>query len=159
MSLRDDILPSIDDIRAIPGQLGLHRFRVYRVTETWSSVNGREPRVGHGPKTTTEVLLSVGGENVHARQATEADAKHVLGNGELFYPGDWIVGPLTPAHVAGGYEPAGFDGTAGSATQIWYRIEGDVFPGGSAYFQAIKKSADAPFRITLYLRRVNATPK
>lgn len=153
MSFVDDLLPTLDAIRAIPGDLGLHPFTVTRVTKTWASGT-----VGHGSATTTEQALTVGGQNPHVRNATEDEIKHLLGAGSLFKPGTLLVGPLTPEFAGGGYDVDGFDASSGVATQVLYRVTGAGFPAAGRLYRVAKFDASRPMRITMVLEPASNAP-
>lgn len=153
MSLRDDLLPTLDAIRGIPGDLGLHPYALTRVTKTWAS-----GIISHGAVVTVETSLTCDGQNPHIRDATEDEIKHALGSGALFKPGMLMVGPLTPSFSGGGYASSGFDAAAGVATQILYRVTGGDMPSGGRLYRAVKIDTTHPLRITMVLEPAANAP-
>lgn len=149
MSLRDDLLPLVDEIRAIPGDLGLRRFTVTRVTRTYTSGT-----VGRKPYTDVELALDNGGQNIKATLASEKQIQQILGSGHVMKPGTWLIGPITPDFSGGGTSPDGFDVATGTAAQIFYKITGPGLPTGGGMFRAktAAPSTDGKsFRHTLVL--------
>ena len=43
MSLRDDLIPVIDELRGLPNDFGLRRFSVVLRRRVWSGKNGEQP--------------------------------------------------------------------------------------------------------------------
>lgn len=133
MSFRDDLLPLVDEIRAIPGDLGLRRFTVTRITRTYASGT-----VGRGAAVDTTLVLDNGGQNVKANLATENQISQILGSGHVLKPGTWIIGPITPDFAGGGTSPDGFDVATGTAAQILYKLTGPGLPATGTMFRAAK---------------------
>lgn len=159
MTLRDDLLPAVDAIRAIPGELGLRRFTVSRITKTWAS--GTVGRTHASDATATSVLQYNGSHNVKATLANERQLQQLLGSGHLFKAGTWIVGPVTPDFVGGGYGPDGFEVATGTAATVLYKLEGPGLPSGGTMFRAAKLAASADgksFRHMLVLEPASNSP-
>lgn len=143
MSFASDLQPVLDDIRGIPGELGLHPFTVTRLTRTWASGT-----VGHGTYTEASTVLRVGGQNPHVKESSEDAIRHLLGSGSLFREGEWIIGPLTP-DVSVDLDAVDVD--AGTAAQILYKIEGQGFPSGGKLFRARSVKKDSMLRVNIVL--------
>jgi hypothetical protein len=92
MSFASDLRADLDDIRAIPGDLGLRPYTVTLVIETWDGA-----RVGDGTKTTTRTTLLVGGQPPKVQSVSQQD---IVAGG--YMSGDFKVGPFTPPFVGGG---------------------------------------------------------
>lgn len=145
MSLKDDLLPLIDDLRSIPGELG---FRPYSVTiriTTWSG-----QRVGEGTSTITETRLLVGGQNPKVREVRNKD--DVVGN--VDYSNTlWEIGPITPAFPGGGYDLGVLnpknDGTS-KTTQ--YILRGPRLPPNGLICQRTEDDVDRPLRATIRVK-------
>lgn len=148
MSFASDLLPTLDDIRAIPGELGLHPIRVTRILKTWPSVRGQ------GTPTSTETVLLVGGQNPHVRESTDDAIRQLFGSMTTqFREGEWLVGPVTPNFDAGGYDPAGFDITL-ATQEIFYKLDQGTFGSTGMLFRARTSKKDSPLRITLVLEPI-----
>lgn len=99
MSLVSDLLPMIDELRGLPGQLGARPFTSVRLrTRTWS---GQRP--GDGTPTDVFVALETGGEAVGVRNLS---SREVYASAGRYTDADYRLGPLTPAFDGGGYTPA-----------------------------------------------------
>lgn len=97
MALKDDLLPLLDELRGIPGELG---FRPYQVEVRKVSWSGSRP--GQGTRTITSTPLLVGnGQDPKVRSVTRKDV--VAGTIEAV-EGQWDIGPLTPAFAGGGVD-------------------------------------------------------
>jgi len=156
MALREDLLPAVDEIRAIPGDLGLRRFTVTRITRTYTS-----GVVGRKPFTDVELALDNGGQNVKATLATEKQIQQILGSGHIMKAGTWLVGPVTPDFVGGGTSPDGFDVATGTAAQIFFKLTGPGLPSGGTMFRAktaAMSSDGKSFRHTLVLEPGSDVP-
>ena len=139
MSLRDDLLPLIDSIRGIPGDLGLRRHVVTIRVRTWSG-----ERVGLGTRLDTETVLSVGA-GAYNPKVTRVSQKDIVASGGLYQSNDVKVGPLTPEYLGGGAAVAVLDPetTPMLPKEILFRIEGDGYPDGGAWFEKISTEAGA----------------
>ena len=142
MSFASDLRADLDDVRAIPGDLGLRPYTVNLVTRVWTGA-----RVGMGTSTTTRTALLVGGQNPHVTQVTQQD---ITAGG--YSAGDFKVGPLTPPFVGGGYATTDLDPPQdGSAREVWYELTG---PSPATTLQTLEKvgeQADGALSIWLIL--------
>ena len=106
MAFRDDILPSLDAIRGIPGELGLRRFAVSVLVRTHS---GARPGISGGTWTdvTTAIKVAGGTQNPKVEEVT---ARDVVASGGLHrFFGDAVVDQYGVAlfhglHVVSGLE-------------------------------------------------------
>ena len=97
MTLADDLLPVIDGIRAIPGQLGLRPNRVYLVATEWDGAY-----TGEGEATEDADEITVGsGQPPKVRQLNDEQ----LAMGQLA-AGAIEIGPVTPSYSGGGVSAA-----------------------------------------------------
>lgn len=101
MTLRTDLLPVIESLRAIPGALGFRPYTSVTLrTRTWS---GAEP--GDGTATDVTLALTTGGQPVKVRQIS---SREVAASAGRYTEADFVVGPLTPQHDAPGGGTAGY---------------------------------------------------
>lgn len=143
MALRESLLPAVDAIRAIPGALGLRRFRVFTRVTVWS---GDRPGLGTPTVTTTEVL--VGGYPPKVVEQRSADV--VAGGADNT---TFAVGPITPEFTGGGKTPESLDPDATAfATESAYVVMGPGLPATGVVCQKIDGGTTKPFRYTLTLK-------
>lgn len=149
MSLRDDLLPDVDDIRAIPGEMGLHRFAVYVRRTEWSGT-----RVGHGTKSVTETRLLVGGQNPHVREVGRGKEDVVAGTPELASV-TYEIGPLTPEFAGGGTDPDVInpEKSALPGTTL-YRLTGPGLPTNGVLCRRTDDDTTTPFRYMVRVRTI-----
>lgn len=98
MSLRDELLPVVDELRGLPGEFGFRRFTVTIRRRTWS---GGQP--GSGTATNTDLVIAP------APRVRQIGAKEVASSGGTFETGDYRCTKITPAFTgppAGGHTPA-----------------------------------------------------
>lgn len=113
-----------EDVRTVPGELGLREYTVDLLSESWSGA-----QAGEGTATETATRLLVGGQNPKVRWLTQ---KEIAVGG--IPDGTVEVGPLTPKCSAGGVDIAGVLGTALQTGQIrTLRIKGPLLPSGAQY--------------------------
>ena len=123
-SFADDMRGLADDIRAIPGALGLYEHAVTLLWDTWT---GDQP--GQGTVTEQATALLVGGQNPKVRWLSEKE----IAIGGL--PSGTIeIGPLTPGHSAGGMDIASLLGTAKAQGDLrLVHIIGPRLPAGARH--------------------------
>ena len=145
MALKDDLLPLVDDLRGIAGQLGFRPYEVYVRVTTFSG-----PRVGLGAATLSETRLLVGGQNPKVRAIRSKDT--VAGTAE-FSNDTWEIGPLTPSFPGGGYTPEAINpaGTATPATTL-YVLKGPGLPAAGLLCQRTEDDVDRPLRAVIRVR-------
>lgn len=121
MTLAEDLRPTLDACRSIPGELGLHPYRVYVVTRTWS---GASP--GHGTATDAETEILVGGQPPHVSKLSgETIAVNNL-------PSDTVqIGPLTPTFNGGGSAVSLFSGSLTGKQERWLKLVGPGHEDGT----------------------------
>jgi hypothetical protein len=142
--LRRALLPVVERARAIPGALGLRRYRVWVRIVEWSG-----DRVGVGSSSYADTELLVGGSGPKVKQVQSRDV--VASGGEL---SDVMfdIGPLTPEFAGGGIDPSVFNPPKGSRPmEIYFRVVG---PGVAAWCQRVSDSTDRNFRYTLRVKQL-----
>ncbi len=86
MTFVSDFLPTLSELRAIPGQMGLRQHSVYLSERSWSG-----NQIGDGAMYEDEVQLLEGDRNPKVRQLN--DERLALGN---LAAGSLEIGPITP---------------------------------------------------------------
>lgn len=153
-SFKDSLLPVVESIRGIPGQLGLRVFTVAGVvTKTYSG-----PRIGQGSVATTEVDLSVafGMQPPKVRQLSQEDI--VRSGGELETV-QFEIGPVTPNFAGGGFAYSVFEPvTTSSLTEVFFRIVGPGTQTDGDWFVKTSAKRDRPFRFMVTVKKTAARP-
>jgi len=153
MSLVDDLLPDLDRVRGIPGELGLRQYAVSLAVKTWSGA-----RAGMGTATTTftPIRCAGGAQNPKVRQLTQKD---VVASGGVYSDQDFEVGPITPAFAGGGTAISGFEPAQGSSpTEIAFKLTGPGLPTGGAYYAKIGQDVTGNLHYSFILRKTAFTP-
>jgi len=145
MALRDDLLPTVDAIRAIPGLLGLRRHAVNSVVETWS---GARPGVGTMTSTSTPILNA--GQSPKVTLLSQRD---IVASGGLYQDGDIRVGPITPEFGGGGAAESVLDpALSGQNEQSYFTVSGPLITGGGRW-RRVGHDFSRNFGVSLVLRR------
>lgn len=150
-TLRDSLLPAVDLIRGIPGQMGLRPHVVSILVRTWSG-----PRVGVGASSDTETGLKtdLGLTQTKARNITQAE---VIASGGLYSTQDIMVGPITPPFTGSTADNDAisiFDPPPnGAPVEVFFRIRGPGYPAGGGWFVKKAQMTDKPFRYMLILQK------
>lgn len=155
MSLRTDLLPVADAVRAIREQGGgidtiVHQ--VFVVTKTWGG--GFAGSDAHGSDATSEFAIA---PRYLLREVSDQEVNE--SGGRLLH-GDISVGPITPTFTdengaPGGYADADLAPVSTSqGVEIYYRVTGPM----EGQYQLVSLQQDRSFHRVLYLRRRNTTP-
>ena len=154
-TLRDDLLDVVDDIRGIPGDLGLRLFTVSVIVVTWT---GARPGVGSSTTTVTRVKAGLGRFDVKVRNVSQRDA---IASGGLYTDQDIEVGPITPPFVGidEGNATTELDPpTTTTAREVFYRVTGPGMASTSGdTYEKIGQRVDRSFRYMLTLRKTAQT--
>lgn len=141
-SLKDDLLPLIDGLRAIPGELGFRPYQVWVRVTTYAG-----PRPGSGVVSVSETRLLVGGQNPKVRSKKSKDV--VAGTSE-FQEAVYEIGPLTPEFPGGGYSSDVLNPEKTSTpTTILYRLLGPGTPSTGLLCRRIDDDVDRPLRAVI----------
>jgi hypothetical protein len=144
-TLKDELLPLVDDVRAIAGELGFRPYEVYVRVETHAG-----PRPGYGPRTVTDTRLLVGGQNPKVR---EIRSKDVIAGTTESTDAVYEIGPVTPAFGGGGVS---LDTLAppktSTPTTIYYVIKGPGMPATGLLCQRTEDDVDRPLRAVVRVR-------
>ena len=98
MTTRDEVLPDLDEARAIIAGEGLRRYSVTIRVRTWSA-----GRIGGGTATNADLVLSP------APRVRVLSSREIAASGGTYEEGDYRIDKITPAYSApttGGYTPA-----------------------------------------------------
>ncbi len=151
MTLRDDLLPRIDALRAIPGQLGFRPYTSVRIrTRTWSGT-----RPGDGTSDDVWTTLTTGGQPA---KVSQMNLRAIAASNGQYLDGDCTVGPLTPAFSGGGYEPEDIASSV-SARNVERHVvlEGPGEPDGGSVWQIVNPQTSRALRYLLVIRRTERT--
>lgn len=142
MSLRDEILPDLDELRDLANEFGLRRYSLTLRTRTWS---GGQP--GMGTPTDTDVVVD---PPPKVRLLT---TKEIADSGGTYQKGDFKVEKMTPRYTsptAGGFSPAMLQiAPGGSAQDVAWVLTGDE---GAIECTAIEFHFDKAFNYWMVLR-------
>lgn len=145
MSFKDDLLPLVDSLRGIAGELGFRPYEVYVRLTTSAG-----PRSGIGSRTLSETRLLVGGQNPKVR---EIRSKDIVAGTPEFNNSVWEIGPLTPEFSGGGVSndtinPEKTD----TPTTVLYVIKGPGLPSTGLLCQRTEDDVDRPLRLVIRVR-------
>lgn len=123
-SLRDALLPAINSIRGIPGQLGIRNYRVAILIGTWSGSNtGRGSSIGE-----LFPVTEGGGQPPKVRELnTEELALGSLGKGSI------RIGPITPDFAGGGTPISQLRPAVVAGQTVHVRVTGPGYPNGALF--------------------------
>lgn len=144
MSLRTDLLPVVDELRALAGPSGfdVRPVRVTIRTRVWSG-----GRAGLGTPTDTDLVLP------QIYKVRELKSQEVAGSGGRYELGDVKVGPITPAYTGGGYSRAQLAPEGANGTEVAYLLSGAM----AGEYNRISVETDRAFGYYLVLRRSRRT--
>lgn len=146
MSLKDDLLPLIDQLRAIPGSLGFRPYQVWVRTTTYAGVRATSAA------TVTETRLLVGGQNPKVREVRRKDV--AAGTSE-FVSAEYEIGPLTPEFPGGGVSQSTLDPEKTSAAgTVLFVLKGPGLPTTGLLCQRVDDSLDRPLRAMIRVRSI-----
>lgn len=146
MTLRTDLLPIVDELRALAGPSGFDvRTSGLTVrTRTWAG--GKR---GIGPVSDSNLVLA------QIYKIREVSTREIASSGGLFEMGDVRVGPITPTDVSGGgYTAAQLAPEGQTGTEVVYVITGDL----AGEYARVELNKSKPFSWYLILRRRRTTP-
>ena len=145
MSLRDDLLPVVDQVRGIPGALGIRGTSVRVLRRTWSG--GRR-----GSGTASDATVADLAAKYKVRLVT---MREIASSGGKFEAGDVRVGPITPSDGGSvGYTPEELAPTGGSGDEIVHQLTGEL----AGEYRLVATDFAAALHYTLTLRRTRVTP-
>ena len=124
MTLRDQLLPLLFGVRAIPGQLGLRNYTVAILCGTWSGTN-----TGRGDTIDESIPVTEGGgQPPKVRQvSTEELALGSLGKGSI------RIGPITPGFPGGGNPLENLKPCVNAGQTLHVVLTGPEYPNGAKF--------------------------
>lgn len=147
MSLKDDLLPLVDTLRAIPGELGFRPFQVWVRKTTYAG-----PRVSVGASTFTETRLLVNGQNPKVRELKGKDV--VAGTPEMA-ASTFEIGPVTPSFPGGGVSYGTINPTKTSVpTTVLFVLKGPGLPDEGLLCQRFDDDTDKPLRTVIRVKSI-----
>lgn len=147
MSLKDDLLPLVDDVRAIAGELGFRPFQVWARKTTYSG-----SRVGDGSPTVTETRLLVGRQDPKVR---EIKSKDVIAGSQEFTSAVYEIGPLTPEFPGGGIAESTINPQlTGVPTTFVFVLKGRGLPTEGLLCQRVDEDSDRPLRTMIRVQSI-----
>lgn len=151
MSLVSDLLPMIDELRGLPGELGARPFTSVRIrTRTWSGV-----RVGDGTSSDVFVALETGGQPAGVKNLS---SREVYTSAGRYTDADFRVGPLTPAFTGGGYTAEQLEPSTGARNvERHVVLIGPGEPSGGSEWVIVGNELTNPIGYYLTIRRTERT--
>lgn len=138
-TLRDDLLPVIDELRQLPNEFGIRRYTVTLRTRTWSG-----GAVGRGTATAVDAVL------FPVPRVQVITTAEIAASGGTYREGDFRVTAITPSYGTGGYSPTALNlrpsATNKDVTVILTGDEGTIECG------VVEFHFDRPFRYTMVVR-------
>ena len=143
MSIRDDLLPVVDQLRQLPDDFGLRRYTVTIRRRVWS---GGAP--GLGTPANTDLVLTP------KPKVRQLSSREVADSGGTYEMGDYELSRITPRYsspTTGGYTPTQLLLQPEGADQdVCVILNGDE---GEIECQVVTSTFDRAFRYTLVVRR------
>lgn len=147
-TLRDAILPSINAIRAIPGQLGWRPYSLTIETRTWSGAE-----IGEGVETVTSTPITE--QYGQPPKIRWLDSEQLALGG--YEKGTLEIGPMTPSYPGGGVLISALSpSNLPNNTVVQFKLVGPSYPQG-AYCRLVTSTDDHAGHYTLRVQ-VSGTP-
>jgi len=144
MSLKDDLLPLVDNLRSIAGELGFRDYEVYVRTVTYAG-----PRMGPGAQSVSETRLLVGGQNPRVK---EVHRNALAAGASEFVDAEYDIGPLTPEFASGGISNSLINPERSPSTVVSFVLKGPGLPADGLLCQRVADHLDRPLRIMIRVR-------
>lgn len=146
-TLRESLMPVVDNLRALPQTLGFRTMEVRIRRRVWPGAIGDD---SGGPPVDTDLVLSPW------PRVKEVTGKDVAASGGTYRTGDLNIGPITPAYSvsgkSGGYTDAQLRPVStDDHTQIIYVVAGDDY-------QYVDDITDRAMARWVIVRRKETTP-
>jgi hypothetical protein len=121
VSLRDDLLPVVNDGRQIIDDLGFRTHTVTVRTRTWAGARPGLPT----PTSYTDSVLAL----TPAPRVRQVSSQEVAQSGGFLSTGDVRIDRITPQYAGGGYTPDQLDPSLGGTAanvEVVYRLTGPL---------------------------------
>ncbi len=156
LSLREALLPVIDQLRGLPGQLGLRQYTVSVVKREWT---GERVGLGYNTDTETPIRVDLGSYTPKVQMLSSRD---IIASGGLYTDQDLKIGPITPPFVGSTLDGSAitiFDPTPGDVpTEIFFKITGPGYPTAGAWFKKVAQDVTGNFRYMFTVRKTAEIP-
>lgn len=136
-TLREDVLPIVDDGRSLIEELGFRTHSLTIRTRTWSGTEDLGASVGVGDYSDDDVTITP------RPKVVETSERELL------------VGPITPSHATGGYSPAQLNPQTEideTSQEVLYVVSG---PGGTHAYSLLSIDDKKAFGYSLRLRLID----
>lgn len=146
MTLRTDLLPVVDTLRALtgPSVLDIRTAQLTIRTRVWSG-----GYIGEGTAADSDLVLP------KQYKVENLTSKEVASSGGRFEDGAMRIGPITPDYVTGGYAPSDLKPTVtNDATEVIYILAGQV----AGEYSLAQLRTDKPFSYFITVNRKRTTP-
>jgi hypothetical protein len=155
-TLRDSLLPAVDQIRGIPGALGLRLFTVSVFKRTWS---GQRVGLGSNTDTTSGLKVDLG---IFQTKIRLLRMEEIIVSGGLYSAQDIEVGPITPPFTGSTLDNDAisiFDPPVGGPPlELFFNIQGPGFASGGEFFKKIDQNVTRNFRYMFIVRKTAEIP-
>jgi hypothetical protein len=155
-TLRSSLLPAVDLIRGIPGQLGLRLFTVVVLQRVWL---GQRVGIGATVDSPSSIKVALG---TFPTKVSMLSTRDVVSSNGLYTDQDLIVGPITPPYTgstADNNAIALFDPPVGAnLAEIFFNIVGPGYPAAGAWFKKISQNVTRSFRYSFICRKTAEIP-
>jgi hypothetical protein len=147
MALADDLKPIIDEIRGIPGSLGLRPNRVYLVRAVWSGEH-----TGELDETQDLTEITVG-DSQPPKVKIISDEQKALGQ---LADGSIEIGPITPTYTGGGIAVSSlYARSLNRGETLHVKVVG---PAGTNYYRITEVMTDRAMHYKFRAEPVQAAP-
>ncbi len=135
-TLKDALLPVVDNVFGIFDQLGFCPYRVFIRVRTWVGPD----RIGQGESFTSDTEMTLA--NSRRPFVELLDQKDVVAPGSPKQMAKFLVGPLTPAYATGGIAMTTLHPAGSKLTEVLYVVLGDLATGLPATGLECKKTKE-----------------
>lgn len=150
MSLRDDLLPLVDECRTITEDLGQRTTALTVRTRTWLSgfVGKEQPTAPHF--TDSDLVFPA---RYHIKNLSPNQVNQIISaSAGRFQPGQYVKLWVTPQFSGGGYPQSSLVPSGSTGVEIIYVLFGS---GLNGTFNLVTFNSDRPYRYELILRERN----
>lgn len=150
-TLRDQLLPLLDQVRGIPGALGIRRYQLAVRTRTWAGLKPGLP-VGSVPLV-SDLQVKPAAADAVGFKVRNLSQNEVNGSNGQYQTGDVVVTGITPSYGAGGYSMAMLKPVPDTNQEVQYILT-SVDDGTQFECDLAGDTFEKPFRYQLVLRRI-----
>lgn len=136
MTLRDDLIPVLDDVRALVDDLGLRQFTVQTRHRSWS---GGE--LGRGTATDTDTEITP------PPKVKLPGPRHQFAEPGVYEAGDLLLSKISATYDEDDLTGGLFSGGLSSTEEFFWLVNGDTY-------RVVRKPEQRNFEWRVHLRRV-----